>query len=541
MKKSILKIGEPLKSDTCYYANKCEYHIYPKDTVNTAGYGYTSKNGELLTAFFLDALTNITIDLGGATLIFHGRIAPFVMCNCKNITLKNFSIDYDRPFYTQGEILEVSSTHLKLKISEGFPYRVENDVFYAISDTWEQPFDQYHMLFQPYDPKTLSPAYAAGCIQAVIGAQKHDKNPPLRIHHLSLEKCGDGLLIFHGDFPETYKAGQILTMTHEPRDKNAILAEYSSNITVDNVRLIHAAAMGFVGMFSENITLRNFNMYLDEKSKGLISINSDSVHCFHCTGKILIEDCIFENMLDDAINIHGNYTLIATVDKNLVKAKSYVAAAALDNIKWYKTGDVLNIYRGKTQELKGSYKVIRAEYPRDSEILIQFDQTIDAAEGDIIENTAMPEIEIRRCKTGKNRPRGFLLSSGGKTLVEDCFFNNCSCAINFTGDTNYWYESGPVQDVTIRHCHFYDCGYCGAEYAIMATPRVEVTDKAPYYHRNITITDNVFESFSRGALYADKTEGIVFERNKYIDTASYPQRIIDRVKLDNCGNCDINE
>jgi hypothetical protein len=539
MQKEIFKIGKPLCSGTCYYGTEREYHIYLKDTVNSAGHGYVKTTESLSTAFFLKDLTDVTIDLGGASLIFHGRIAPFVLSNCKNITLKNFSIDYDRPFYTQGEILEASTKHLKLRISDGFPYRMENGVFYAVSDTWEQPFNQYHMLFQPYDPKTQAPAYAAGCILAVIGGEEYDKNPPLPIHHLTLEECQDGSLVFHGDFPESYKAGQILTMTHEPRDKNSILTDHCQNVVVENGRLIHGASMGFVGMFSENITLRNFNMYLDEKSKGLITINADSVHCFHCTGKILIEDCIFENMLDDGINIHGNYMRVMSASENEVNA--HVAAAGLENIQWYQPGDVLNIYRGKTQELKGSYTVVRAEYPRDREILVKFDRRVEAAEGDIIENSAMPEIEIRRCKTGKNRPRGFLLSSGGKTLVEDCFFNNCSCAIHFTGDTTYWYESGPVRDVTIRHCHFYNCGYCGSDYAIMATPEVEVTEKVPCYHKNITITDNVFESFTRGALYANKTEGIVFKNNKYIDTADYPRRMIDRVKLENCRNCDIKE
>jgi hypothetical protein len=328
-------------------------------------------------------------------------------------------------------------------------------------------------------------------------------------------------------------------MTHEPRDKNAILADHCQNIAVENVRLIHGSSMGFVGMFTENITLRNFDMYLDEKSKGLITINADSVHCFHCTGKVLIEDCIFENMLDDAINIHGNYTQVTSASGKEVNV--HVTAAGLDNIKWYKPGDVLNIYREKTQELKGTYTVVRAEYPRDREITIHFNRLVEAATGDVVENTAMPEIEIRHCITGKNRPRGFLLSSGGRTLVEDCFFNNCSCAIHFTGDTTYWYESGPVRDVTIRHCHFYNCGYCSSDYVIMATPEVEVTEKEPCYHKNIKITDNIFESFTRGALYANKTEGIVFKNNKYIEAADYPRRIIDRVKLENCKNCAIEE
>lgn len=539
MQREIFKIGAALKSGTYYYGTQSEYHIYLQDTVNSAGCGYVKSTGSLATAFYLQDLADVTIDLGGAALIFHGRIAPFVLSRCKNITLKNFSIDYDRPYYTQGEILEASTKHLQLRISDGFPYRVENGFFYAVSDTWEQPFNHYHMLFQPYDPQTRAPAFAAGCILAVIGDEVYSPNAPLPIHHLSLEENKDGSLTFRGDFPETYKAGQILTMTHEPRDKNAILADHCQNVTVENVRLIHGASMGFVGMFCENIALKHFDMYLDEKCKGLITVNADSVHCFHCTGKILVEDCIFDNMLDDAINIHGNYTEVtATAGKEV---KAHVAAAGLENIKWYQAGDVLNIYRGKTQELKDSYKVVKAEYPCDREIMIHFDRAVDAATGDIIENSAMPEIEIRRCKTGKNRPRGFLLSSGGKTLVENCFFNNCSCAIHFTGDTTYWYESGPVRDVIIRYCHFYNCGYCSADYAIMATPEVEVTEKVPCYHKNIKITDNIFESFTRGALYANKTEGIVFKNNRYIDTADYPRKIVDRVKLDNCKNCDIVE
>lgn len=539
MKEDIFRVGMPLQSGVSYRGDESEYHFYLKDTVDTRGYGYTKQNDGLLTAFFLKDLADVTLDLGGAKLLFHGRIAPFVITNCRNIALRNFSVDYDRPFYTQGEILAADTKHVKLKISDGFPYRMENGVLYAVSDTWEQPFNKEHMLFQPFDAKTHSPAYAANCILAVIGEEARGTNPPLPIHHLALEDHHDGSLTFHGEFPETYKAGQILVMTHEDRSKNAILAEHSQNIVVESVRLIHCSSMGFVGMFTENITLKNFDMYLDGKSTGLVTVNADSVHCFHCTGKILIEDCIFENMLDDAINIHGNYTLVAAADKNEIRA--HVAAAGLDNMKWYKPGDVLNVYSGKTQELKGGYVVTGAEYPCDREVVVRFDRPVDAAAGDLVENTAMPEIEIRRCKTGRNRPRGFLLSSGGKTLVEDCFFNNCSCAVHFTGDTTYWYESGPVRDVTIKHCHFYDCGYCGADYAIMATPELEMTDNAPYYHRNITITDNVFESFSRGALYANKTEKIVFKRNKHIDTDSYPWRIIDRVKLDNCGNCDVEQ
>ena len=154
----------------------------------------------------------------------------------------------------------------------------------------------------------------------------------------------------------------------------------------------------------------------------------------------------------------------------------------------------------------------------------------------------MPEITIRRCISGKNRPRGFLLSSGAKTLVEDCYFNNCSCAIHFTGDTTYWYEAGPVHDVTIRHCHFHNCGYCGANHAILATPEVKTTEKEPCYHSNITIEDNVFESFIPGMLYARQCRNIVFQGNRFIATGDYsPREGVLPIDLAECSDCTIEK
>lgn len=48
-------------------------------------------DGEKRITFSIDNMKNFEIDGGGATFIFHGYICPFVIKNCKNIILNNFS------------------------------------------------------------------------------------------------------------------------------------------------------------------------------------------------------------------------------------------------------------------------------------------------------------------------------------------------------------------------------------------------------------------------------------------------------------------
>ena len=532
--------GVSLESNTVYTGSASEYHIWLDDTVKKSGYGCDASGSELAIALFMDGLENVTIDLNGATLVLHGRIAPVVATHCRNIVLKNFNIDYDRPYYSQGELLAIDANGIKLKWDgKNFPYKVVDGVPYAVSETWEQPLNTRHMLWQPFDPVTRAPAENAGCILSVFGKNEDDKNPPLPITHMELVSVEDDVFDIKGEFPATWQKGMIIAMTHERRDKDSIFVEYCENVTVERVRLIHGASMGFTAIFCQDILLRHFDMYLDERTRGLVSINADGVHAFHCSGKFIIEDCIFENMLDDAVNIHGNYNIVDSCSGNIIKASAPGHDAG--TIKWYQAGDILAIHKGRTQEVRNAVTVKDVVYNSDDTMEITAEDVFSAEPGDIIENLAMPELTIRRCISGNNRPRGFLLSSGGKTLVEDCYFHNCSTGIHFTGDTTYWYESGPVKDVTIRHCHFRDCGYCGDSYAIAADPQVEFSEAEPVYHKNILIEDNIFASFSNAAIRMNYCGNVTFRNNTIIHTNTYTDRNDEPVILNNCIDCNITK
>lgn len=53
-----------------------------------------------------------------------------------------------------------------------------------------------------------------------------------------------------------------------------------------------------------------------------VTNNADSIHTFGCYGKILIEDCRMDSMLDDSLNIHGNFTVAESAGGDMILARS---------------------------------------------------------------------------------------------------------------------------------------------------------------------------------------------------------------------------
>ena len=68
--------------------------------------------GERTTAFLIRGVRGLTLDGNGATLIFHGLMNPFRLVDSRQIEVRNLSIDWERPFITQGTIRSVTDQGL---------------------------------------------------------------------------------------------------------------------------------------------------------------------------------------------------------------------------------------------------------------------------------------------------------------------------------------------------------------------------------------------------------------------------------------------
>ena len=173
------------ESDTLYIADRKQYDLYPSDSYEEIHWWWTilnSGNIPLRAVFVLRGLKNVTVDLGGAKLVLHGRIMPFAVYDCENVTFRNFSIDYDRPFYTEGVVMESEPGSLVMQIPESFAYRIEGHDFIAVGETWEHRLITGDMLFSCIDP--TNGRRSGGIFLGLIGDEIHPRpNPPLPIHH----------------------------------------------------------------------------------------------------------------------------------------------------------------------------------------------------------------------------------------------------------------------------------------------------------------------------------------------------------------------
>ena len=514
MREKCFHKGITLESNTYYVATEERYDIYLKDCVLTEEEVYFSYMPRVElpcpVGFFLKDLENVTIDFRDATLVFHGRITPFILDHCKNVRLINCKVDYDRPFYTQAHVLECNPEQMRIRIDEGFDYRVENGYLYVMSHTWEKNLNRNDCLLWLYD-RTGEKEYPI--ILSLFGPEIFPwENPPLPIGQILVEEDGKDLIL-HGEFPESWEANEgnnSLVFTHEVRDKCTVTFVNCEDLYIENFILLHGAAYALMGMNSRNLYLDHFSMYANYQGNGrLVTNNADGVHLFNCKGDFVLKNSYMEGLLDDTVNIHNNYLQIVKAEGRTLICKFVGKSVTLD-CPLFAEGDRLAAYRGKTLHSKGEYTVLQVALDRqNSQYVFTLDQeAVGLEEGDVIENlSGQPQILIENCEFG--RFRGTMrLQSREKTIVRNCRFLNKGVSIIFTGDTTYWFESGPVCDFLIEKCSFPHTAF-GPRLEFMGD--VEYTEEENYYHKNVTVKDCWFEQGLVAILR--HTDQFIFENN----------------------------
>jgi hypothetical protein len=139
-----------------------------------------------------------------------------------------------------------------------------------------------------------------------------------------------------------------------------------------------------------------------------------------------------------------------------------------------------------------------------------------------IENLSWtPEVIIRNSRFEKTNTRGLLITTRRKVLIENnTFYRTGMHAILIGNDASSWFESGAVNDVTIRNNTFEECGYnqFPGNYVIAVSPENHELVPGKYVHRNIRIEENIFKVYDDPILKARSTENLIFAGNSIIYT-----------------------
>jgi len=438
-------------------------------------------------------INNMTIEGNGAELIGHDYSTMFHFTECQNITINNLTVDWNPLPYTQGKVVEVNDEYVDIEVVAPFTAqagrRTEAILGYDLER--RRMARRYTDHYQKGYEKT-SEVVRPGIMRLFIGRQDR----------------------FAGALPPV---GTHIIARHQVYGYQALQFVKCSNVRIENVNIYSNPGMGVIGSICRDIFIRHLKVMLRPGSGRWMSCTADATNFPGCRGTLVIENCLFEGMGDDATNIKsGHYSVVSerVNDKTL-------------SISRGRRGGIPPVpHIGDRLELSGEdlvpYTTVTVKSVKRNEekeaLIVEFSDKLPerAGKGDIVGNpSSCPSVHIRNCMVIRNRARGFIIKNRG-AIIEDCYFQDITAsAIGMNADINVWWESIGSHDIIIRNNHFVDCRFDPdvVRGIIECLTNVGERRSPPGVHQRITIENNIIQGSGADGVKIGSADGLVIADN----------------------------
>lgn len=410
---------------------------------------------------------------------------------CEKVIIRDLAIDYDPLPFCQGTIRAVDrqAGTFDLEVAAGYPTPDASNFIQAI-----EPYGKWGMIMDPALRRIRT------------GTPDHYMTP-------RWEHRGDRTWRFsvadehHRRNLEHMRVGD--AYVHLARGHgSAIFAQACQDIAIENVT-VHAApglAVGLVGNQGE-ILVRRLQVRFAPGTSRLLTANADGVHCQQNRSGPVIEDCYFEGMADDAVNIYAPPNVLREIRSG---SEWLVSAGTL-----LRTGDRLQVLDPVAGRVRGEVRVLNVN-PEPRGVLIRIETALAGARAGADHRTADTlynldacgaGFQIRRNHMNGHRRYGCLLRAGRGQVEDNLFEDTTGAGVVLTNEPD-WPE-GPVPwDITIRRNRFLRGGTClgyadsrhGAALTVRATRLGHGLAEAEAI-RNVVIENNSFEDRAGIALF----------------------------------------
>ncbi len=511
---------------------KGTYHFYPEKAEQRYVKISNNDNGYRKIVFPIFNFDQFSLDGGKSDFVFHGSLIPFEFDHSKNIDLKGFNIYWDKPFTFEGEVFESDNIkkEFSIKVNEGNDYEIEQGELFFKGYDWKLALGENII----YDKFKRRPYYYTS--QFLQGKK------------LKAEETKKGVIKFSG-FDKKRQVPPVgsIFVDKGPHGQNrrypAIHLIRSTNINFKNINIHASGAMALIAERCDTVTMDNFNVLLAKGTQQMIGASADATHFVNCKGVITFDGCRFENMLDDATNVHGTYMVVTKIiDEKRISVKPMHYQQ--DGFDMAEKGDELRFIKRTSLQPIETAIVKNAKQINEQHYIIEFEKALSSnvTPEVAVENTTwMASVLMKNCVVKQNRARSILISTSRKVEILDNYFSSMMAGIRVCGDANYWFESGPVTDLTIRGNTFEDLGIGGAKpQAILQIDPIIAKKyrKNGYFHKNIIFDKNVVKTFDPHIIYALSVDGLTITNNEIIQTKNYKPIFNDLSQFDiqNCVN-----
>ncbi len=303
----------------------------------------------------LQDLTNVTVNGNGALLLNTPLRSTIRISRCEGVTVKNFLIDQSSRSYTQGTMTNIDpdAGTFELAIEAGYP----------APPTGGTP--QWGVVFDP------------------AGWMRWDMRTHMRL--TGYEDLGSGNYLatvqsaYINDLNDVHEGDTYLQpLAYINFDDNVHITR-SSNCLLENVALYggRSAMSSRVDLNTGRITVRGFKVMIPPYDPDrLISNWRDGVHCKDNRIGPIIEDCIFEALLDDSINMSQNTVMASEIisDTTFRMVKAEGPSTWTEDSSSMQVGDRIMIFYPPTGEYIGP--VLVASVDPDAREIITFESPI---------------------------------------------------------------------------------------------------------------------------------------------------------------------
>lgn len=441
----------------------------------------------------MEEIKGLTIEGNDATFMFHGKMITWAIDHCENIRLQNIHVDFERPGMSEMTLLTVSPEEITASVHPDSRFSIINDELIWHGEGWRPV--HFHAII----------------VDTAAGVEKYSSWKPFQ--QAKASGIGPLKVRFKGKFAvNDFHPGEILTVRDHIRDHVGAFINRSANVSLRNVHMHYMQGLGIVSQFSENLSFDSVEVAPAANSGRAIASSADGMHFSGCKGNISITNCTLKGFHDDPVNIHGTHLKVVEVVSPRSLRLRFMHPQTY-GMEAFFAGDSVALLNGPSLRIYRQTVLTAAKLVSEREMIVEFSDPLPAEvkTGDCLENiTWTPSVVIRGNSFRQTNTRGLLITTRRRVLIENnTFYRTGMQAILIANDASSWYESGPVQDVTIRRNVFTECGYNSmpGNYVIAIAPENHERVKGYKVHRNIRIEENTFRIFDDAVLSARSTDG----------------------------------
>lgn len=487
------------------------YAVWPEDATQMRFHVSNHDQPDVRPVFLpFVGVTNVAVVAKDAKFVMHGMGTAILVRESLGVSFKGIAIEWEKPFFARAEIVGFENGQTRVRFAARDRVVVEEGRLMLCGEDWKVNLRTGNVFVRATHEmveRTADVGFSGKGSACANGEFLID---------VDLSKVGAGA-----------KVGDVYVMRNVYRPHPIVCLDRTKDTVFEDFVFRDGFGMGILAQKSENVTLRGGGCYPRGRSE-YSSNTIDATHFSNCRGTMTVENCRFEGMMDDALNVHSTCLgIVAKPAADTIRCR-YMHHQAV-GFGVFSAGDAVRFISGKTLENGFVGKVKSVVTHDEREITLALEKPIPPAYGvgDAVENADWQcAVVFRNNTVANNRARGVLFTTPKKIVCEGNFFDRVSgSAILLAGDAQGWYESGACEDLVIRKNRFRDCltsvfQYCDA--LISIHPEVkDLKSQKRRYHRNVLIEDNDIETFDVPLLFALSAENVTWRDNRVIRNDRY--------------------